>query len=189
MLKKKKIRLRTKRALLIRGARLRKIRKLRALRAKRVLHKRPLKGRSAWLKKRNVRYGGTGVQSPYNQSPRLPLPIRTRTVRTARDTTRRTTRDSTRVSPRDSRTDISWRTKHSNRVDRIIPAWNDTCIQLARGTDPSGLFASPQKRTCPYRRMWRASANFAPCRTPVHDASDPEAYPLEGRPISWRVWK
>lgn len=51
MLKKKKIRLRTKRALLIRGARLRKIRKLRALRAKRVLHKRPLKGRSAWLKK------------------------------------------------------------------------------------------------------------------------------------------
>ena len=75
MLKKKKIRLRTKRALLIRGARLRKIRKLRALRAKRVLHKRPLKGRSAWLKKkRNVRYGGTGVQSPYNQSSRLPRP-------------------------------------------------------------------------------------------------------------------
>lgn len=51
MLKKKKIRLRTKRALVTRGARLRKIRKLRALRAKRVLHKRPLKGRSAWLKK------------------------------------------------------------------------------------------------------------------------------------------
>lgn len=133
MLKKKKIRLRTKRALLIRGARLRKIRKLRALRAKRVLHKRPLKGRSAWLKKRNVRYGGTGVQSPYNQSSRLPLPIRTRTVRTARDTTRRTTRDSTRVSPWDSRTDISWLTKHSNRVDRIIPVWNDTCITVSPG--------------------------------------------------------
>lgn len=135
MLKKKKVRLRTKRALVTRGARLRKIRKLRALKAKRVLHKRPLKGRSAWLKKRNVRYGGTGVRSPYNHSSRLPLPIRTRTVRTARDTTRRTTRDSTRVSPRDSRTDISWRTKHSNRVDTIIPAWNDTCITdvIARG--------------------------------------------------------
>lgn len=51
MLKKKKIRLRTKRALLVRGARLRKIRKLRALKGKRVLHKRTLKGRSAWLKK------------------------------------------------------------------------------------------------------------------------------------------
>lgn len=133
MLKKKKLRLRTKRALVTRGARLRKIRKLRALRAKRVLHKRPLKGRSAWLKKRNGRYGGTGVRSPYNQSSRLPLPIQTRTVRTARDTTRRTTRDSTRVSPRDSRTDISWRTKHSNRVDTVIPAWKDTCITVSPG--------------------------------------------------------
>jgi hypothetical protein len=52
MLKKKKIRLRTKRTLLARGARLRKIHKLRAVKGKRVLHKRTLKGRSAWLKKK-----------------------------------------------------------------------------------------------------------------------------------------
>ncbi|WP_260985464.1 MULTISPECIES: hypothetical protein [Paenibacillus] len=52
MLKKKKARLRTKRALLARGARLRRIRKLRALKGKRTVHKRPLKGRSAWLKKK-----------------------------------------------------------------------------------------------------------------------------------------
>lgn len=48
---KKKSRLKSKRALLARGARLRKIRKLRALKSKRVVHKRTGKGRSAWLKK------------------------------------------------------------------------------------------------------------------------------------------
>ncbi|MBY0206325.1 hypothetical protein SAMN05720606_107108 [Paenibacillus polysaccharolyticus] len=49
---KKKSRLKSKRALLARGARLRKIRKLRALKSKRVVHKRTGKGRSAWLKKK-----------------------------------------------------------------------------------------------------------------------------------------
>ncbi|MDM5275910.1 hypothetical protein ACN9MH_23250 [Paenibacillus silvae] len=49
---KKKSRLKTKRALVARGARLRKIRKLRALKSKRVVHKRTGKGRSAWLKKK-----------------------------------------------------------------------------------------------------------------------------------------
>ena len=132
------------------------------------------------MAQKNVRYGGTGVRSPYNQSSRLPLPIRTRTTRTVRATTRRTTRDSTRVSPRVSRTDISWRTRHNNRIGLIsgrrIAA--GPAHRITRGFIPPGDL-HPQKRTCPYRPMWRADANFAPCRTPVHDASDPGAYPLE----------
>lgn len=49
---KKKTRLKSKRALVARGARLRKIRKLRALKTKRIVHRRTSKGRSAWLKKK-----------------------------------------------------------------------------------------------------------------------------------------
>lgn len=74
MLKKKKVRLRTKRALVTRGARLRKIRKLRALKAKRVLHKRPLKGRSAWLKKET--YGTAAPESEARTTIRPGYPYR-----------------------------------------------------------------------------------------------------------------
>lgn len=74
MLRKKKLKLRTKRALLTRGARLRKVRKLRAIKGKRVLHKRTLKGRSAWLKKET--FGTAAPESEARTTSRPGYPYR-----------------------------------------------------------------------------------------------------------------
>lgn len=54
MLKKKKVGLK-KRALVARGARLRKVRKPRAAKSKPVLRRRTLRGRKAWLRKKKKR--------------------------------------------------------------------------------------------------------------------------------------
>ena len=70
MLKKKKLRLRTKRALLsAEPVYVKSVSCVRS-RAKRVLHKRPLKGRSAWLKKKET--CGTATPESKARKPVVP---------------------------------------------------------------------------------------------------------------------